>query len=150
MADGQAPTDAVNVRQLQGGAQTAISYTDTYAVGYSATGITSNSPSTPRGPVVIHNVGGGAVAATSTNAKKDKAVRVIKVMLAAPVGRTIVGQDNCYSMAISGFIRAIYRSFGTRAQVIRSASSVQVSGRSSRKAHHNRHFARRQCVGQVE
>ena len=64
VADGQAPTDAVNVRQLQGGVQTAISYTDTYAVGYSATGVTLSSPYAG-GPVVIHNVGAGAVTATS-------------------------------------------------------------------------------------
>ena len=67
VADGQAPTDAVNVRQLQGGVQTAITYTDTYAIGYSATGVTLNSPYAG-GPVVIHNLGAGAVTATSTDA----------------------------------------------------------------------------------
>ena len=68
VADGQAPTDAVNVRQLQGGVQTAIDYTDTHAVEYSQNGGVTLASPYAGGPVVIHNVGAGAVTATSTDA----------------------------------------------------------------------------------
>src|SRR6266478_2205204 len=37
------------------------------------------------------------------------------------------------SIAISGFVRAVCLSFGTRARAMRSGSSVQLSGRNSRR-----------------
>ena len=37
------------------------------------------------------------------------------------------------SIAISGFVRTVCLSFGTRARAMRSGSSVQLSGRNSRR-----------------
>src|SRR5258707_11202830 len=48
------------------------------------------------------------------------------------------------SIAISGFVRTVCLSFGTRARAMRSGSSVQLSGRNSRRLTITRHLARRQ------